>query len=131
MVKASEAMSARARARQAKAALDAERAEQDRMIVDTTTEYYEAEEALEAAQVAVRDAELTRQRAIWGLSELGQTDEQIAVLCGLTTKEVREVRRRVAAEKKQREDAMLDDAGATSEESDTPPPVADATETAA
>lgn len=131
MVKAAEAMSARARARQAKAALDAERAAQDRMIVDKTTNYYEAAEALEAAQVAVVAAEQTRQSAIWSLSELGQTDEQIAVLCGLTTKEVREVRRRVAAEKKQREDAMLDDAEATAEKSDTQPPVADATSTAA
>lgn len=97
MVKASEAMSARARARQAKAELDAQRAEQDRLIVDKTTEFYEAAEALAAAQAAAAAAEQQRSTAVARLVEIGQTETQIATLCGLTAKEVRDLRRRAAA----------------------------------
>src|SRR6478735_9578313 len=94
MVKASEAMSARARARQAKAELDAQRAEQDRLIVDAATEFYEAVEALVAAQAAAAAADEQRTASVGRLTELGQTDGQIATLCGLGIKEVRELRRR-------------------------------------
>lgn len=94
MVKASEAMSARARARQAKAELDAQRAEQDRLIVDAATEFYEAAEATAAAQAALVAAEQKQTEAVARLVELGQTDTQIATLCGLNVKEVRDLRRR-------------------------------------
>lgn len=99
MVKAAEAMSARARARQAKAELDVQRAEQDRLIVDTATEFYEAAEALVAAHAAAVAAEESRSTAVARLVELGQTDTQIATLCGIATKDVKELRRRAAAAK--------------------------------
>lgn len=99
MVKAAEALSARARARQAKAELDVQRAEQDRLIVDTATEFYEAEEALVAAQAAAAAAEQARSTAVARLVELGQTDTQIATLCGIAAKDVKELRRRAAAAK--------------------------------
>lgn len=92
-------MSARARARQAKAELDVQRAEQDRLIVDTATEFYEAAEALVAAQAAAVAAEESRSTAVARLVELGQTDTQIATLCGIAAKEVKELRRRAAATK--------------------------------
>src|SRR6478735_8524588 len=94
MVKASEAMSARARARQAKAELDAQRTEQDRLILNAATEFYEAAEALAAAQAAAVTAEQQETVSVARLVELGQTDTQIATLCGIGIKEVRELRRR-------------------------------------
>jgi hypothetical protein len=97
MVKASEAMSARVRARQAKAQLDAQRAEQDRLIVDAATEFYEAGEALVAAQAGAVAAEERRTKSVARLLELGQTDDEVAVLCGIAVKEVRELRRLAAA----------------------------------
>lgn len=103
MVKASEAMSARARARQAKAELDAQRAEQDRLIVDAATEFYEAAEALVAAHAAAFAAEESRTASVVRLVELGQTETQIATLCGIPAKEVRELRRRAAAAKQQKD----------------------------
>lgn len=93
MVKAQEAMSARARARKAKAELDAKRAERDRKIVDAATEFYEGAEAWDAAQAAVAAAERQRIEAVAKLVELGQTTDEIAALCGLGAKEVRELRK--------------------------------------
>jgi cell division protein FtsL len=96
MVKASAAISARARARQAKAELDAQRAEEDRLIVDAATEFYEAAEALEAAQTAAAAAEQLRMRSVTRLVELGQSDTQISTLCGIAAKQVRDLRRSAA-----------------------------------
>lgn len=93
MVKSAEAMSARARARQAKAQLDAQRAEQDRLVLDATTAFYEAVEALADARAAVVATEQRRAGSVAKLAGLGQTDDHIATLCGITAKEVRDARR--------------------------------------
>lgn len=93
MVKAAEELTARARARQAKAQLDVQRAEQDRLIVDAATQFYEAAESLAVAQAAAAAAELARTTAVTRLVELGQTDTHIATLCGIGVKQVRELRR--------------------------------------
>ena len=97
MVKSADAVSARARARQAKAQLDAQRAEQDRLVLDATTAFYEAAEALAEARAAVATTEQQKAGSVAKLAGLGQTDDQIATLCGITAKEVREVRRLAAA----------------------------------
>lgn len=97
MVNGKSAVAARTKARQAKAALDAQRAEHDRLVVDAATEFYEAADALAAAQAAVAAAEQQRMRSVARLSQLGQTDDQVATLCDLPVKDVRELRRRSAA----------------------------------
>lgn len=93
MVKTQDAMSARARARRAKAELDAQRAETDRQIVDAATEFYEGAEARDAALAAVTSAEQRQADAVAKLSQLGQSVDEIAALCGLTAKDVRELRK--------------------------------------
>lgn len=93
MVKSAAAMSARARARQAKAQLDARRAEQDRLVLDATTAFYEAVEALSEARAAVVAAEQRRAGSVAKLAGLGQTDDHIATLCDITAKEARDARR--------------------------------------
>lgn len=97
MVKGTAAVSARARAREAKAVLDARRAEQDRLVVDAATNFYEGAAALEVAQAAAAAAEQRRVAAVGVLAGLGQTDEQIGVLCGLDVKDVRDLRRVAAS----------------------------------
>lgn len=97
MVKGTAAVSARARARAAKAVLDARRAEQDRLVVDATTSFYEGVAALEAAQAALAAAEQQRAAAVGVLAGLGQSDEQIGVLCGLDVKDARDLRRLAAS----------------------------------
>lgn len=99
MVKASEALSARARARQAKAELDAQRVERDRLIVDATTAFYEADESLAKARAAAEMAEQQRAATVGQLFDLRQTEAEVATLCGLGIKEVRELRRKAAATK--------------------------------
>ncbi|MFP5284074.1 MAG: hypothetical protein ACLGIF_11565 [Actinomycetes bacterium] len=93
MVKSQEALSARVRARRAKAELDARRAEQDRLTLDAATAFYEAAEALVAAQAAVAAADQRRAESVTRLAELGHGDEQIATLCGISVKDVRDLRR--------------------------------------
>lgn len=99
MVKAQEALSARARARRAKAELDAQRAETDRQIVDAATEFYEGAEARDAALAAVATAEQRRVDAVSRLSELGQSVNDIAALCGITVKDVRELKKAASGTK--------------------------------
>lgn len=98
MVNGKAVVTARAKARQAKAALDVERAKQDRLVVDAATEFYEAVDALTAAREAVAAAEQQQTKSVTRLSELGQTDEQVATLCGVAVKEVRDLRRRPSAD---------------------------------
>lgn len=98
MVNGKAAVAARAKARQAKAALDVERAVQDRLVLDAATEFYEAADALMAAREAVAAAEQQRAKSVTRLSELGQTDEQVATLCGVPVKEVRDLRRRLSTD---------------------------------
>lgn len=97
MVNGKAALTARTKARQAKASLDAERAEQDRLVVDAATEFYEAADAVTTAQAAQAEAEQQRTASVVRLVELGQSDNQVATLCDLTTKEVRDLRRRAAS----------------------------------
>lgn len=131
MVKASEALSARARARQAKAELDAQRAEQDRLIVDATTEFYEGAEALAAAQAAATAAEQMRSTAVARLKELGQTETQIATLCGLTVKEVRDLRRRASVASQSQEDTSAKTGTAAPADGDSSAEATDQTTVAA
>ncbi len=93
MAKTQEVMSARARARKAKAELDARRAEQDRRILDATTEFYDAAESRAAAQDSLAAAVDAQAASVSKLVELGQTIDEIAVLCGIPQKEVRELRK--------------------------------------
>lgn len=82
-------VSARERARSAKAALDTERAERERKIEDAATSYYVATDERDQAQAEVDGAEQRMAKAVTGLSELGEPVERIATLCGLDAGEVR------------------------------------------
>jgi len=61
--------------------------------VDVTTEFYDASESHAAAQEALVAARQAQAAAVAKLVELGQTTEEISVLCGITPKDVRELRR--------------------------------------
>lgn len=121
MVKTQDAMSARARARRAKAELDAQRAETDRQIVDAATEFYEGAEARHAALAAVTSAEQRQVDAVARLSQLGQSVDEIAALCGLTAKDVRELRKAAAGSTKTVKDQPepADDAAANTSDRST------------
>lgn len=90
----SKKVAARERARVAKAALDRRRVETDKAIVDATTDFYGAVDAVEEAQALVAAAEAEEVKAVARLAELGQSVSEISSLCGITETEVRALRRR-------------------------------------
>ena len=86
-------ISARERARAAKAALDAAERDHHKLVEDAVVTYYESEDAKEAATDALAAAETAQAGAVNALSELGQSVPRIASLTGLDASEVRRLKR--------------------------------------
>jgi len=86
-------VTARERARAAKAVLDAERRDHEKAVEDATTTYYEAQDARDTAMAALEDADTARGAAVQSLLDLGEPPARIAVLVGLSVAEVRKLRR--------------------------------------
>lgn len=86
-------ISARDRARAAKAKLDADERDHQKLVEDGVIAYYEAEDAQEAAVDALAAAETARAAAVNTLSELSETVSRIAILTGLDASEVRKLKR--------------------------------------
>src|ERR1035437_2629363 len=86
-------VTARERARLAKATLDAERATREKRIEDAATEFYVAADQRDGALAKVSEAEPKRSRAIASLVTHDETVERIAALCGIQTSEVRRLRK--------------------------------------
>jgi len=86
-------VTARERARAAKAVLDAERRDHEKSVEDATTTYYEAQDARDAAMAALEDADTVRGAAVQTLLDLGEPPARVAVLVGLSLAEVRKLRR--------------------------------------
>lgn len=91
--KTSNVVEARRRAREAKAALDAERAKRDAVIEEKTTAYYVAVGAIEDLQQQIAQAQAQADEAVRSLLEIGEPADRVATLTGLETKEVRRIRR--------------------------------------
>ncbi len=91
-------VTARERARAAKAVLDAERRDHDKAVEDATTTYYEAQDARDTAITTLEAADTARSAAVQTLLDLGEPPARVAVLVGLTTTEVRKLKRATAAE---------------------------------
>jgi len=91
-------VTARERARAAKAVLDAERRDHEKAVEDATTTYYEAQDARDAAITALEDADTARGVAVQSLLDRGEPPARVAVLVGLTAAEVRKLKRTAAAE---------------------------------
>lgn len=92
---------ARKRAREAKAKADAARLAQDKKIEDTATEFYLASNRLEELRAQVAAVEAAVREHVVKLFDLGQTAERVADLTGLSASEVRAVRRRDSAARKE------------------------------
>lgn len=90
-------VTARERARAAKAVLDTERRDHEKAVEDATTTYYEAQDARDAAMAALEDADTARGVAVQALLELGEPPARVAVLVGLSAAEVRKLKRTAAA----------------------------------
>jgi uncharacterized iron-regulated protein len=86
-------VTARERARLAKATLDAERATREKRIEDAATEFYVAADQRDGALAKVSEAESAMSRAIASLVTQDETVERIAALCGIQTSEVRRLRK--------------------------------------
>lgn len=86
-------VTARERARLAKATLDAERATREKRIEDAATEFYVAADQRDGALAKVSEAESAMSRAIASLVTHDETVERIAALCGIQTSEVRRLRK--------------------------------------
>ena len=98
-------VSARDRARMAKAQMDAARAEQDRQILAATEAWYTAVDAEQDARAALELAGQDKAAAVAQLTALGQTIDTIASLCGIDAKEVRALRKVSTSEASAPEDA--------------------------
>lgn len=97
-LKSSVAAAAREKARSAKAALDAQRAEHDRLLEEATTEYYVAVEEAENARSEVVAAEDRQVQALRRLVNAGENNETIAALTGATLTAVRSARKKSTVE---------------------------------
>jgi hypothetical protein len=92
-------ISARERARSAKAELDAQRAEHEKKIEDAAASYYEAEDAIREADEARSQAQLQAAQAIAELvDDHGEPVDRVAALCGLTVPKVRALRKQALEE---------------------------------
>lgn len=96
--KTSTVVEARRRAREAKAALDAERAKRDAEIEELTTTYYVAVGSVEELREQIEQAQAKADEAVRSLLELGEPADRVATLTGLKTKEVRRIRREAASD---------------------------------
>lgn len=93
-------LSARDRARAAKARLDADQHDHQKLVEDGVIAYYEAEDAVEAATEAMTVAEVARAAAVSTLLELNESVSRIASLTGLDASEVRKLRRMASSSEK-------------------------------
>jgi hypothetical protein len=89
---------ARRRAREAKAVLDAKRAKRDAQIEEKTTAYYVAVATIEELEEQIAQARQDADAAVLELLELGETTDRVAVLTGLSMKDVRKAKRAVATD---------------------------------
>lgn len=88
---------ARARAREAKARLDAERASEEKRVEDLVTKWYVTQDEHEQAEQALAAAEAARASVVAQLLET-QSVDRVAGLCGLERGDVGRLRRRAAAD---------------------------------
>lgn len=86
-------LSARDRARAAKAKLDAAGRDHHKLVEDAVTGFYEADDAREAALAAIAAADAARGAAITTLSGLNESVTRIASLTCLDPSEVRKLKR--------------------------------------
>ncbi len=86
-------LSARDRARAAKAKLDAADRDHQKRVEDAVITFYEADDARDAATEAMAAADTARAAAITTLSELKESITRIASLTGLDPSEVRKLKR--------------------------------------
>jgi len=91
-------VTARERARAAKAVLDAERRDHEKAVEDATTTYYEAQDARDTAITALQAADTARGAAVQSLLDLGEPPARVAVLVGLSAAGVRKPKRTTASE---------------------------------
>lgn len=92
---------ARKRAREGKAKADAARLAQDKKIEDAATEFYVASDKLEELREQIAGAEAALSDQVVKLFDLGETAERVADLTGMSAAEVRAIRRRDSAAKKE------------------------------
>jgi hypothetical protein len=97
--KTSSLVDARRRAREAKARLDAERAEHDRKVEQATTDYYLAHAEVERLQGELEAATAARDAHVRALLDLGETTDRVATLTGLPTRDVAAARRAAKTER--------------------------------
>lgn len=109
--KTSTVTEARRRAREAKAALDAERARHDKQVEEATTNYYVAVGRIEELQTEIGEQQDAADATVRQLLDMGETADRVAQLTSLTTREVRRVRRAGGGES-----AASEDQGAASTE---------------
>jgi hypothetical protein len=96
--KTSSLLDARRRAREAKAKLDAERAEHDRKVEQATTDYYLAHAEVERLQAELDTATAARDTQVRALLDLGETTDRVATLTGLTSRDIAAARRAAKTE---------------------------------
>lgn len=97
-------VSARERAREAKARRDAERVARDKEILAAAQSFYEASDAAETARDALEEAESAKAQVIEQLGTLGEQTAAIAQLCSISESEVRALRKRTKSTSKDRTD---------------------------
>lgn len=120
-VKSSIAAAAREKARSAKAALDAQREEHDRLVEEATTEYYVAIQEAEDARSEVVAAEERQVQALHRLITAGETNETIVALTGATATTVRAARKGMRVDQNAAQSSTVDKkALATPGDSSTP-----------
>ena len=86
-------LSARQRAREAKAQLDKERAEREAKIEALAVSFYDGQDSADKAAALLDQATASRTEAIKGLGELKLGVDEIATLCGISATEVRAYRK--------------------------------------
>jgi hypothetical protein len=94
--KTSNAVEARRRAREAKAVLDAQRADHDKLVEEATTNYYVATATVEDLEAEIVEARANAERAVVELLGLGESADRVSVLTGLDIKDVRRIKREAA-----------------------------------
>lgn len=91
--KTSTVTEARRRAREAKAALDAERREHEQRVEAGATDYYVAVGNLEELRAQMHQHQVAADQAVVSLLDLGETADRVAKLTGLSTRDVRRIKR--------------------------------------
>ena len=103
-------VTARTRAREAVAALAAERAQRDARIAACAEEWFKADDTITAAQRQLADAQDAQARAVGDLAAENVSVDDTAVLLGLDARDVRALRKRAKELAPTPDDATGDDA---------------------